>query len=78
MAKILNNINVEDYGYNDITLRGIGLNEIEYQSLGYEYVLNVTYRNEKGNDCGYRKTYFKTKEEVKEHLKSILRHKISP
>ena len=72
MSRIINGIDITKYGLNDIHLRGLDISEIDYQSQGYEFCVIAKFRNELGNDSGYRKTYLKTKQEVVEHLKSLL------
>lgn len=72
MSRYINNVDVTLYGINDITLRGLDISELDYQSQGYQYCVEVKFRNELGNDCGYRKTYFKEKQEIVEYLKSLL------
>ena len=71
MSRYINGIDITQYGLNDIELRGLDISEIDYQSQGYQYCMVVKFRNDLGNDCGYRKTYLKTKQEVVELLKSL-------
>lgn len=71
----MNNYDNKDYtdiGILEIIIDKLELDELSYQDYGYQWKVLIVLCNEEKNKCGYRKTYFKEKEDMLEYIENYI------